>query len=461
MKNKQSGTLEIVATKFVRFLYLALVEIYTTTKEEKIDIIRYVYPGLVVAAFYVCRIDIILSWIPGFYWIRMPYVWREVVVYGGVFGGWIVWGIVRAIRREEVMSRLRAAFIYCKLEANKKFPAFIEDRPIDEHVRKLKLFGNGIPLVKFVENRENLEAHFNASIVRVFEEPGDKSRINILYAMKELKSPIQLENIEAFQDGEIPIGDSYEGPIVVNMRDVAHVLVAGTTNGGKSNFLKVLATVLTLNNKDAEVYFLDFKGGMEVADLTRRLGREYTNFFPYDGPNPCAKFLAEYGKKIEGRLQGIAKTGVSNLDAYLLRKQSDKNNPEPTKAGEIEQREDSIKRTYIIVDEIAQLYAKNPTIPKEELNGARDAVNRIARQGRAAGVHLVIATQLPDSRSFDQAVKANLPAIVCFPMVSQTASVSALGTKRAYDLDPYSKGRAIWKFGPKIQEVQTYQFRNQ
>jgi len=89
---------------------------------------------------------------------------------------------------------------------------------------------------------------------------------------------------------------------------------------------------------------------------------------------------------------------------------------------------------------------------------AREAVNRIARQGRAAGVHLIIATQRPDSANFDQTVKSNIPAVLCFPMPSQAASISALGTKRAFDLNPEIKGRAIWKFGSKVCEVQTYLF---
>jgi S-DNA-T family DNA segregation ATPase FtsK/SpoIIIE len=234
--------------------------------------------------------------------------------------------------------------------------------------------------------------------------------------------------------------------------------VAGQTGGGKSNFEKVVTTVLTQSSEDADVYFLDFKGGMELADLTNRLGDAHRNFHKYEGPKACARFLSELGGKIEGRLSELARYGAANLDSYqkkiLTRKdENPAGGSDPSKGFE------PLKRTYVVIDEIAQLYARDPSIAKEELMNARAAVNRIARQGRAAGIHLIVATQKPDAMSFDQTVKANLPAVLCFPMATQAASVSALGTKRAFDLNPDIKGRAVWKFGPHTTEVQTYLFQ--
>ena len=114
---------------------------------------------------------------------------------------------------------------------------------------------------------------------------------------------------------------------------------------------------------------------------------------------------------------------------------------------------------FIIIDEVAQVYVKDNSSTKALKAAAREAINKIARQGRAAGVHLIVATQKPDAQSFDQTVKANMPAILCFPMPNQVSSISVLGTKWAFDLNPETKGRAIYKFGPNLHEVQTYYFQ--
>lgn len=458
MKSKSQLYWENLASTAARFVWFTCVELFNGVVKERIDVERYVYPGVIFALAFVVRIDAGLSYITGIEWLDLPVLLREVLIYGGLFGGWFVWAARRSFLRAKLLSRLREAFSYCGLEAHGLLPAFIEDQPIDDHVRRMKLLARGIPLKKFKDNRENLEAHLNISVVKMADDEGDKSRINILYAMKPLVTTALLRGIDSLKDGEIPIGISYEGPISVNMRDVAHILAAGQTSGGKSNFEKVAATGLVLNNPDADVVYLDFKGGMEIADLTNKLGENYKNFHKYEGPKACARYLAQLGPALETRFVEIARLGANNLDDYLKKRNFEKSQTPPA-GQEADNKEEPPKRTYLIIDEIAELYSKNQILTKEEITTARAAVNRIARQGRAGGVHLIVATQKPDATSFDQTLKANLPAILCFPMPSQAASVSALGTKRAYDLDPEIKGRAVWKYGPKVMEVQTYLFQ--
>jgi len=458
MKSKSQPLWEKMIFDALRFVWFTFAELYKGIKFKKIDVVRYIYPGTLLAAFFVLRADMLISKIPGLEWAHVSYGLRQMIVYLSLFAGWFIWAGELALHRTRVLSRLREAFLYAGLFANNnKLPGFIEDRPIDEHVRKLKLFTNGIPLIRFQENMQNLEGHLNISIVKMVEEEGDKSRINILYAMKDLTRAAKLDVVDGLQDGDVPIGISYEGPIIVNMRDVAHILVAGQTGGGKSNFEKVVAATLTVNNPESLVVFCDFKGGMEVADLTSRLSENYQNFQKYEGPKACAGFLAEYGSKMDDRFSELARLSASTFDDYA-KKRLGSGQATRAQGFEASGKDEYPKRTYIIIDEIGQLYARDPSLTKETLLKARAAVNRIARQGRAAGIHLIVATQKPDATSFDQTVKANLPAILCFPMVSQSASVSALGTKRAYDLNPEIKGRAVWKYGPRIEEVQTYLF---
>ena len=155
---------------------------------------------------------------------------------------------------------------------------------------------------------------------------------------------------------------------------------------------------------------------------------------------------------LEERFHTLSAAGASSFDDYMKKKVSRKAQTNETL------RTSDERRTFIVIDEIAQLFSKEPGQDRDKQARAKAAVNRVARQGRAAGVHLIVATQKPDALSFDQTVKANLPGVLCFPMANQASSVSALGTKRAFEINPNIKGRAVWKFGPKLEEVQTYLF---
>lgn len=91
------------------------------------------------------------------------------------------------------------------------------------------------------------------------------------------------------------------------------------------------------------------------------------------------------------------------------------------------------------------------------LKGARSVrrgVHVASRNGRPEPTLLVIATQRPDSRSLDPQVKANLSGVLCFAMQNDSSSITVLGNGRATDL-PLIPGRAIWKEGPLMMEVQT------
>lgn len=439
-----------IALSSGRFLWAMVQEISFGVLNNRVPA-RLCYAGFVLGLAFFYHTD---AWLLGKFGIQfhLGATLRSCLVYSSLVSGWFVWGAARAAQRSRLLNRLKNAFEAARLKCNGRYPSLIEDVMIDEHVRKLRLFCNGVPKSDFEKEIERLESVLNMTVVRILQEESDKSRIEIVYTMKDLEKTVVLENPNAFADGEIPIGVSHERALHVNMRDVAHILVAGQTGGGKSNFLKVATTVLTLNNREAQVVFLDFKGGMESADIRNHARNLGGNIECVDGAKRSVERLGEFGLFLEQRLQTIASLNASNFDEYLKKRFSQK-----AKGSETLRVEDE-RRTYIIIDEIAQLYARDPEVEKEAQTKAKAAVNRIARQGRAAGVHLIVATQKPDAASFDQTVKANLPGVLCFPMANQAASVSALGTKRAFELNPTIKGRAVWKFGAKTEEVQTYLF---
>ncbi len=114
----------------------------------------------------------------------------------------------------------------------------------------------------------------------------------------------------------------------------------------------------------------------------------------------------------------------------------------------------NLDRHVIVVDEAAEMFLAGHHAKSEEIQNARRILSRIARQGRAVGIHLVVATQRPDTKSLDPQVKANLTGVICFQMMNDASSIAVLGNGRATDL-PTIPGRAIWKSGIEMMEVQT------
>jgi energy-coupling factor transporter ATP-binding protein EcfA2 len=459
----------------IQFVWSATQELYHGIKKDRVPAHRWCIPGIVLALMVIFHWDEaitgafgkIIAYIFGsqaFSKIQLiptlnlsPYTDRKVrhaIAYGLIFSGWISWGLYRAWQKNSFLDRLTDALGAARLLCNGRYPAFIEDVEIDEHSRRLRLRTYGVTKSEFLAATEKLEALLNVTIVRMLQEE-DKGILDIVYSTQDLPRVAYLENPERFDNGKVPIGFGHDGDLAVDLRHVGHILVAGQTGGGKSNSLKVMTSTLAQNNPNAEIFFLDFKGGMESADLKNEVGNMNCNIVYREGSEACAEKLADLGEALKGRLEVLAKALVSNLDDYQ------KNHMAPIPLNSVDElRKDGeiLKRQFIVIDEAAQLYVKEPGLDRDVVNNARVAVNRIARQGRAAGVHLIIATQKPDSSSFDQTVKANLPAILCFPMATQAASVAAVGSKRAYELNPDIKGRAVWKFGPSVEEIQTYLF---
>jgi len=114
----------------------------------------------------------------------------------------------------------------------------------------------------------------------------------------------------------------------------------------------------------------------------------------------------------------------------------------------------NLDRQVIVVDEAAEMFLAGHHAKSEEIQSARRILSKIARQGRAVGIHLIVATQRPDTKSLDPQVKANLTGVICFQMMNDASSIAVLGNGRATDL-PAIPGRAIWKSGTEIMEVQT------
>lgn len=450
----ENALFDIIANAF-QFIWEALKEIVLGIYHDRFPVWRYCSVGILMGYYFLFDLDIMVANFFGSTWYFEPNSSKMFLVLMLSTSGILAFGVEKAIAKTQLLGRLKRAFDDCDLKSGGIYPSFINDVAIDEHVRQMKLFVPGIPESKFKDKKLGLEAHFNANIVKFFTEENDKSRINIIYSMSDLPKQIFPDDAMVLDSGEIPVGKTYDADVRFNIKDVGHMMVAGQTGGGKSNFLKFVTSSLCMNDSDAEVHFLDFKDGTELNSIRHKVGH-MKSFKGYDGSKECIPYLATLEEILTARLLEIKKSGAKDFDEYLK-----KYNRSMAPAVDSTETTRTLKlnRMYIVIDEIAEVYLKSKDgIASELKEQAKRSINRIARQGRSAAMHLITGTQKPDSQSFDQSVKANMPAILCFPMANQVTSIAALGTKRAFDLDPEVKGRAIFKYGPKLQEVQTYLF---
>lgn len=107
------------------------------------------------------------------------------------------------------------------------------------------------------------------------------------------------------------------------------------------------------------------------------------------------------------------------------------------------------------IDEASILYSKvKANATKAHLiNTAREYTDELAKLARAAGIHLIFATQKVSKETIDTKVQENLGGRVCFRMNTMTNSVTVLGNKKAFEL-PEIKGRAVWASGNDFLEIQ-------
>ncbi|WP_203289865.1 FtsK/SpoIIIE domain-containing protein [Metabacillus sp. cB07] len=218
---------------------------------------------------------------------------------------------------------------------------------------------------------------------------------------------------------EVPVGISRNGQIKHDFDKKAHIIVAGTTDFGKSNWVNnAIATLIKNNPSEVEFTLIDLKGGLE--------------FSPY---NSLKQLKTPVATNEDEALEAL-QSAVDQMEITMekLKKKGFKNVKD---AG-------FKKRHFVIIDEAADI-ADN----KE----CQELLKDIARKGRAAGLRLIYTTQYPTTETISSQVKRNCIGRLCFVLDTSTASGVVLDQGGAEKL-PLIQGRALYK-DVKLIEVQT------
>lgn len=163
-----------------------------------------------------------------------------------------------------------------------------------------------------------------------------------------------------------------------------------------------------------------------------------------------------YSELPNARIAKDAAEAVRLLQAVVVEMKNRFKFLEKSKYKQIEPDRDKKDLILVAVDEASVLYGKRrgDKSTNDLITMARELTDEIAKLGRAASVHLILATQKVTNESIDTKIQENIGGRVCFRVNTLQGSSTVLGNKMAYEL-PDIKGRAIWAAGNDFTKVQT------
>jgi S-DNA-T family DNA segregation ATPase FtsK/SpoIIIE len=222
------------------------------------------------------------------------------------------------------------------------------------------------------------------------------------------------------------LGKDVEGrPLVYDLAAMPHMLIAGRTGTGKSVCLNsvILSLLYTRGPDDCRMIMIDPK----MVELSE-YGRLPHLMHPVVvKPEKAEAILAWAVDKMEDRYEWLRRARVRNIAAYnelTLDELRRRVNPEP---GEEERMPRRLPYIVIIVDEVGDLIMQ---LKKE----VESHIIRLAQKSRAAGIHVILATQRPTVDVITGLIKSNMPARICFQVASRGDSMVVLDEKGAEKL---------------------------
>jgi S-DNA-T family DNA segregation ATPase FtsK/SpoIIIE len=296
----------------------------------------------------------------------------------------------------------------------------------------------GIPFDRFVSAKSHLSTALRSHVQDIRDQV-TRTSVRITYSKLDIPNSIDWRHCQPCAPGQIVIGRGRKELLSIKLASAPHILVAGQTGGGKSTFLRQMICGQYLGDRELEIVLVDLKEGLEFQ-LFENLPRIQITATARE----TVDTLTRVEDQLTKRLQLLKKEKLR--DFVELRQR--------ITAGKLQDQLGTPGRILLVIDEFAELTSTGGLLNLAEIQSCRRIVNRISRLGRAAGIHLVVATQRPDSSVLDTQIRANLPVKLCFQMSDMHSSMVVLGNASAFEL-PSVAGRAVVQRGFSNTEVQT------
>ena len=269
----------------------------------------------------------------------------------------------------------------------------------------------GVRVSKIANLSDDIALNLAAETIRIEAPiPGKQAvGIEVPNGEREIVHIRDIFESDSFQNSKaklpFALGKNVAGEsVVADISKMPHVLIAGSTGSGKSVCINTLISSLIYKEKpsEAKLIMIDPK----IVELSVYNGIPHLLIPVVTDPKKAAGALAWAVQEMENRYAMFASKGVRDLKGYNE---------------VIEEKENfgKLPHIVIIIDELADLMM----VAK---NDVEDAICRLAQKARAAGMHLVIATQRPSVDVITGLIKANIPSRIAFAVSSQVDSRTIL-----------------------------------
>ena len=294
----------------------------------------------------------------------------------------------------------------------------------------------GVKISKITNLSDDIALNLAATGVRIEAPIPGKAAVGIEVPNRKVSTVRMRELIEssAFRRAESPLttvlGRDIAGELVLaDLAQMPHLLIAGSTGSGKSVCINSLIVSLLYKSTPQEVRFLMIDP--KVVELGIYNGIPHLIVPVVTDPRKAAGALGWAVTEMLRRYQQFAANNVRDLNSYNRLAQ------ERNYIDEQGMRMEHMPQIVIIIDELADLMMAAP-------NEVEDSICRLAQMARAAGMHLVIATQRPSVDVITGIIKANIPSRIAFAVSSQVDSRTILDMGGAEKL----LGRGDMLFSP-------------
>jgi len=311
----------------------------------------------------------------------------------------------------------------------------------------------GVKVNRVVSLADDLQMALRAVSVRILAPIPGKAVVGIEVSNPRREKVCLREILDSpgFQQSESPLTlalgkDTVGNAIVADLARMPHLLVAGATGMGKSVSLNVMIMSLLYRASPRDVRFIMIDPKMLELSLYEELPQQLSHVIT--NPKEAGAALQEVVRRMELRYKLLKDKGVRNIAAYnravetgqpgpngVIRltevaqeDDEDDDSPAMPRVANVEQGLSHQRLPYlvVIVDELADLML---TVGRE----IEEPITRLAQMGRAAGIHLILATQRPSVDVITGLIKANFPARVSFQVSSRVDSrtiLDAIGAER-------------------------------
>ena len=283
----------------------------------------------------------------------------------------------------------------------------------------------GVKVSKIVSLTDDIKLNLAAADIRIEAPIPGKSAIGIEIPNKVKQSVVLRDLLESeeFRTSKSSLafaaGRDIEGKsIIANIEKMPHVLVAGSTGSGKSVCINsmIMSILYHADPSEVKMIMVDPK----VVELSVYNGIPHLLLPVVTDPKKAAAALNWAVAEMENRYLQFAEYNVRNIEGFndMIYRDAPEKNGNPVKR---------MEKILIIVDELADLMM----VAASEVE---TAICRLAQKARAAGIHLVLATQRPSVDVITGLIKANIPSRIAFAVSSGTDSRTILDTVGAEKL---------------------------